>query len=474
MEETEINCPVTVSNMRFLSAATLLDRHLARTFFLLDAVLFSLAAQEAVTLSVVCPTARSIGKYYAQPAIGVCDITFGKGASEKSKQGKSRRPAAAAATTTDSFRRTFDRQSTSGPPSNREIADNEKPADPVSAVPVQHVVCQTGHLTLSTSGKAAASSSAGGAAIHNPCLCRLPDRSDSLATVLFATVTAAQPCPQIEHKQAWSPPVTPQSIVGEGVWQEVAVDAAGEMSAVATSSSLGDCPWAGRSTEKQILVDEDSEVSGMTTVPSHHGRATQFSDLPNEVLLQILGYLDVCDLLVTSRTSHHLRRLSLAPILHHLRLRRTRAILPPMLASPSRPSLADLIRRSIFMTNTTVVSRKLARSLVAIRLSRRLAARPSAEALVERCVLPPECIPGKGIDGSGIVAPALVARKRAVERERVKDGLRRWVGSVWRGEVQIREEGVRRWEERVGVGRVWRLRRFWERVGTGDIHIGEN
>jgi hypothetical protein len=89
---------------------------------------------------------------------------------------------------------------------------------------------------------------------------------------------------------------------------------------------------------------------------------------------------------------------------------------------------------------------------------------------VERCILPPECLPSpdpaKG--GALVVAPALVARKRAVERERVKDGLRAWVGSVWRGQVRQREEGVRMSEERAGVGRVWRLRRFWERIGRGE------
>lgn len=110
------------------------------------------------------------------------------------------------------------------------------------------------------------------------------------------------------------------------------------------------------------------------------------------------------------------------------------------------------------------MSRKLGRSLVTIRLARRLAARPSPEALVARCVLPPECMPGPGK-----VAPAIVAKKRAVERERVKDGLRRWVGAVWERRVKERAEGVRRWEERVGVGRVWRLRRFWERVGRGEV-----
>ncbi|KAK3693225.1 F-box domain-containing protein [Podospora appendiculata] len=217
-----------------------------------------------------------------------------------------------------------------------------------------------------------------------------------------------------------------------------------------------------RSSVDDVREDGLQEQGGTVVNSLKNSSDMMLLHLPTEVLLQILGHLDVCDLLATSRTSHHLRDLSLAPILHLLRLRRTRAILPPMLTSPSRPSLSDLMRRSIFLTHTTVVSRRLARSLVAIRLSRRLAARPSAEVLVERAVLPPECLPCM------MVAPGLVARKRAVERERVKDGLRRWIGSVWRGEVDKREQGVRVWEERVGVGRVWRLRRFWERVG-GDV-----
>ncbi|KAK0673087.1 hypothetical protein QBC41DRAFT_396946 [Cercophora samala] len=186
----------------------------------------------------------------------------------------------------------------------------------------------------------------------------------------------------------------------------------------------------------------------------------EFSQLPNEVLLHILSYLEVCDLLATSRTSHHLRTLSLSPHLHRLRLRLARTTLPTRLDSPSRPTLTDLVRRSIFLTNTTIISRRLARSFVSIRLSRQLAARPPPEVLVERCVLPAECLPGK----KAAVAPALVARKRAVERERVKDRLRGFVGSVWGGKVREKEEGVKQWEERSGVGRVWRLRRFWEGV----------
>ncbi|KAI2621335.1 hypothetical protein GGS21DRAFT_535985 [Xylaria nigripes] len=187
--------------------------------------------------------------------------------------------------------------------------------------------------------------------------------------------------------------------------------------------------------------------------------------LPNEILMQILGFLDISDLLATSRINHHFRTLSLAPILHRYRLQRARVVLPPLLNSPSRPTLADLIARHIFLTHTTQISRRLARNLVAIRLSRRLPLRPSAETLVQRGVLPPECVSSCG---HAPIAPALVAKRRAVEKEKLKDGLRRWVGGVWRGEVEERSEWVKKWEERAGIGRVWRLRRFWERVAQGN------
>lgn len=242
------------------------------------------------------------------------------------------------------------------------------------------------------------------------------------------------------------------------------------------------------------------EVAGVAVGSSHlvhrqrqrqhqcNPNSTHLDDLPNEILLHILGYLDVNDLLFTSRVSRpwllrlhhanveigqvnrHFRSLSLAPILHAYRLRHARIILRPLLASPSRPTLTDLISKSIFLTHTTVVSRRLARSLVSIRLSRRLACRPTVESLVQRAVLPPECVPPSALrNGGGVnVAPALVARRKAAEKERVKDELRGWVRSVWRREVGKRAEPVRRRQERFGIGRVWRLRRFWERIGRGE------
>ncbi|KAM5371337.1 hypothetical protein ACJZ2D_008035 [Fusarium nematophilum] len=213
-----------------------------------------------------------------------------------------------------------------------------------------------------------------------------------------------------------------------------------------------------------VLVAE-TDLCGVVGVRGVLPRPTCLENLPNEVLFHIMGFLDVSDLLSTSRTSHLLRDISRAPVLHHYRLRRVRTDLPSLLWSPSRPSLADLIARSIFMTHTSVVSRRLARSLVSIRLSRRLATRPSAASLVERAVLPRECVPGMA---PVHVAPAIVAKKKAIEKERVKDGLRQWIASKWKREVRVRQEGVRRWEESRGVGRVWRLRKFWERVSRGE------
>ncbi|KAK6080526.1 F-box domain-containing protein [Seiridium cupressi] len=176
--------------------------------------------------------------------------------------------------------------------------------------------------------------------------------------------------------------------------------------------------WKGQGTD--VDGSMQSKCSCVTPYDDSYGifcdGKPNLDRLPNEILMHILCHLEVCDLLVTSRINHHLRSLSLQPILHHYRLRHVRLSLPFLLKSPSRPSLADLVARHIFLTHTTQISRRLARSLVAIRLSRRLPLRPSAETLVQRGVLPGECVEGS-------VAPGLVAKKRAVERERLKDGL---------------------------------------------------
>lgn len=66
------------------------------------------------------------------------------------------------------------------------------------------------------------------------------------------------------------------------------------------------------------------------------------------------------------------------------------------------------------------------------------------------------------------VSPGLVAKRKAIERENVKDRLRRWIGGKWKGEVQEREQELRRWHESRGIGRVWKLTKFWEQIGRGQ------
>jgi hypothetical protein len=139
-------------------------------------------------------------------------------------------------------------------------------------------------------------------------------------------------------------------------------------------------------------------------------------------------------------------------------------MLSPLLFSPLRPSLADLASRSIFKTKHHILSRSLSLSFTSIRLNTWLRRRPSPEALVHRAVLPPECVPGGGVH----VAAGLVAARRAVEKARLKDGLRRWMAGQWSGRVAERQERVRRSDESRGVGRVWRLTRYWERVSRGE------
>ncbi|KAG6002434.1 hypothetical protein E4U21_003108 [Claviceps maximensis] len=218
-----------------------------------------------------------------------------------------------------------------------------------------------------------------------------------------------------------------------------------------------------RSTDDQ--VDPISLSSSLDVAKPSSNKPGSLDGLPNEILLHVFEFLDVSDVLAASRTNHVLREISLSPILHHYRLQRTREVLPPLLWSASRPTVADLTARSIIRTHTSVVSRRLAWSLVSIRLSRSLASRPPVEDLVERCVLPKECVPGLC---SVHVSPGLVAKRKAIEKEKVKDGLRGWIGSKWKGQVREREQELRRWSEIRGIGRVWKLTKFWEQMSRGD------
>ncbi|KAI9759245.1 MAG: hypothetical protein M4579_002454 [Chaenotheca gracillima] len=157
----------------------------------------------------------------------------------------------------------------------------------------------------------------------------------------------------------------------------------------------------------------------------------------DEVLLNIFEFLDIPELLNTSRTCHHLRSIALDPLLHRTRLHEASNRLSQSLAL--RPPLASLQppTSTIYLTSTHQAARTLSRRLIAGRLNRSLSRRPSASDLVGCNILPGECCAHDKATGQivwggtwgVVVAPGLVGARRKIERERVKDRLRRWLAT---------------------------------------------
>ncbi|KAM0723846.1 hypothetical protein Q7P37_000836 [Cladosporium fusiforme] len=157
--------------------------------------------------------------------------------------------------------------------------------------------------------------------------------------------------------------------------------------------------------------------------------------------------------------------LSLDPLLHHFRLKSSHERVARLLAR--RPALHVLQPpvSGIYLTRTHFAARRLHWSLVSIRLSRSLQRRPELSALVSANILPQECgkvdrRSGEFVWGAGVAGP-LVERKRRLERERLKEGLR--------ARVQRKaDEILRRRKEGVGVGvLVWRFSKRL-RLGGGS------
>ncbi|CAZ83316.1 unnamed protein product [Tuber melanosporum] len=137
--------------------------------------------------------------------------------------------------------------------------------------------------------------------------------------------------------------------------------------------------------------------------------------LPDEIILTVCEFLDVPELGALGKTTHRLRALSTDPLLHKIRLHRAKATLAASLQH--RPSLPLLRDAQIYLTRRQHTQRVLSRALLGIRLKHHFLTRPSLPALQERGVMY-RC---------GGIAPALAGRAKDLERERVKDRLRRWV-----------------------------------------------
>lgn len=147
----------------------------------------------------------------------------------------------------------------------------------------------------------------------------------------------------------------------------------------------------------------------------------------------------------------------------------------------------------IYLTRTHIAARRLHWSLVSIRLSRCLSRRPKLDSLVSANILPKECCKidrhsGNFVWGIGVAGP-LVERRRRLERERLKEGLRVRLEKKANAIRERRREGagvsvlIWRFSKRLKLGgagekraltggeepprkdKVGGLRRFWEGLG---------
>ena len=185
-------------------------------------------------------------------------------------------------------------------------------------------------------------------------------------------------------------------------------------------------------------------------------------------------------------------------MLHRLRLKYSFERVGHLL--PRRPSIQTISPplAGIYLTRTHIAARRLHWSLVSIRLNRCLSRRPKLDSLVTANILPKECCridrhSGNFVWGIG-VAGTLVERRRRLERERLKEGLRvrlekkasairekrREGGGVgiliWRFSKRLKLGGVgekRTSTSEVGFPKekVSSLRRFWEGLGGSSNNV---
>lgn len=148
--------------------------------------------------------------------------------------------------------------------------------------------------------------------------------------------------------------------------------------------------------------------------------ARSLDSLPPEVLLRVFSFLEVPDLLQVSRTCHSLRDVACDPLLHLERLHHASYTLSIALARrPSKSSISPP-NSWIWLSKTNVLSRQISKSLIRIRLSHNLEHRPSPFDLVQRAILPSTCT-----SYSSPVSPALIQSQQVIQRLKLMDGLGR-------------------------------------------------
>lgn len=179
------------------------------------------------------------------------------------------------------------------PISPDEGSSSETPTGIEPAVAV-HLVNQTSHLTLSA---------VEAQDMDSPAPSRFPNSTRSSSPRLIASMALdndAQPCLRVTGGGAEAAPgAVPGAVVAT---QPVTSGEATGATDVPMSSYAGDSSSVGDVTAADSDNDQPKDSAAVVEC-RREDPVTNLTDLPNEVLLQILGYLDICDLLSTSRVS---------------------------------------------------------------------------------------------------------------------------------------------------------------------------
>lgn len=178
------------------------------------------------------------------------------------------------------------------------------------------LIDQTSHLTLSTSGNGSESSSA-----DYPSSYELLDCGDSITPLVLAP-SAVQYCPEMEGSTALPTEGTPGCTRDDLIQTDGDGNEATTVDRPETQSPtvviLNSCNNNQKQTmtfvagQTSTTLDLNIDPLSLLPIAPHTTDAKHLCDLPTEVLLHILGYLDVNDLLATSRVrialhfpSHH-------------------------------------------------------------------------------------------------------------------------------------------------------------------------
>ncbi|KEQ87184.1 hypothetical protein M438DRAFT_389039 [Aureobasidium pullulans EXF-150] len=164
-------------------------------------------------------------------------------------------------------------------------------------------------------------------------------------------------------------------------------------------------------------------------------------------------------------------------------------------SSSDQPLVNHPPASAIYLTRTHVAARRLHFHLLSATLNRSLSQRPSVSSLVNARIIPRDCCRRDHVSGLIVTQSGLFERKRKLELEKFKEGLRVWLEkkarAIKKHKSHVGGVGILVWrftkrskgtnfsftetssasQQGTQTDHVSNLRRFWEDVGVEGIPV---